>query len=142
MIFWCQRLQDMLTTLKYLLQPLVIDPNMFCLDRIQKLPLEKLSVMMLYAILMLLARFSDQFTLFSVKTFSSARYHLSGQMTEASLGQNDSLVALYHFSVFCFSLLDQFATWLEVDIFKCWRTLIFFLQKYNFGRYVLWKTLG
>ena len=105
----------MLTTLKYLLWPLVIDPNMFCLDRRQKRPSDKLAVTMLYAILMLFARSFDQFTLFSVKIFSSARYHLSGQVTEASLGQSDSLVALYPFFVFCFGLLDQFATWLGID---------------------------
>ena len=74
---------------------------------------------MLYAILMLFARSFDQFTLFSVKTFFSARYHLSRQVTEASLGQSDSLVALYPFFVFCFSLLDQFTTWLGIDKFKC-----------------------
>ena len=72
---------------------------------------------------MLFARSFDQFTLFSVNTFFSARYHLSGQVTEASLGQSDSLVALYPFFVFCLGLLDQFSTWLGVDIFKCWRTL-------------------
>ena len=132
----------MLTTLKYLLQPLVIDPNILCLDRRQKRPLEKVAVTMLYAILMLFTRSFDQFTLFSIKTFSSARYHLFGQVTEASLGQSDSLVALYPFYVFYFGLLDQFSTWLGIDIFKCWRTLNFFLEKYNFGRYVLWKTLG
>ena len=127
----------MLTTLKYLLRPLVIDPNVFCLDWRHKRRTDKVTVTMLYAILMLFARFFDQFTLFSVKTFSSARYYLSGQVTEASLGQNDSLVALYPLFVFCFSLLDQFATWLGVDIFKCWKTLNFFLEKYNFRRYVL-----
>ena len=75
--------------------------------------------MALYANLMLFARFFDQFTLFSVKTFFSARHHLSGQVTEVSLGQSDSLVALYTFFVLYFGLLDQFATWLSVDKFKC-----------------------
>ena len=74
---------------------------------------------MLYAILMLLTRFFVQFTLFSVRTFFTARYHLSGQATKVSLGQRDSLIALYPFFVFYFSLLDQFATWLGVDEFKC-----------------------
>ena len=68
---------------------------------------------------MLFARSFDQFTFFSVKTFSNARYYLSGQVTEASLGQSDSLVALYPFFVFCFGLLDQFAIWLGIDEFKC-----------------------
>ena len=75
--------------------------------------------MMLYAILMLFARSFDQFTLFYIKTFCSARYHLSGQVTEASLGQSDSLKALYPFFVFRFGLLHQFTTWLGVDEFKC-----------------------
>ena len=75
--------------------------------------------MTLYAILILFARSLDQFTLFSVKTFFNARYHLSGQVTEASLGQTDSLVALYPLFLFCFSLLDQFTTWLGIDKFKC-----------------------
>ena len=132
----------MLTTLKYLSWPLIIDPNMFCLDRRQKRPSDKLAVTTLYAILMPFVRFFDQFTLFSVRTFSSARYHLSGQVIEVSLRQNDSLVALDPFFVFCFNLLDQFATWLGIDIFKSWRTFNYFLEKYNFGRYVLWKTLG
>ena len=83
--------------------------------------------MMLFAILMLFAGFFSQFTLFSVNTFFNARYHLSGQVTAASLGQSDSLVALYPF--FVFGLLDQYATWLGIDIFKCWRTLNFFLEK-------------
>ena len=78
MIFWHQRSQDMLMTLKYFLRPLVIDPNIFCLDRRQKRPSDKLAVMtMLYAILILFARSFDQFILFSIKTFSSARYSLS-----------------------------------------------------------------
>ena len=132
----------MLMTLNYILRPLVIDPNKFSLDRRQKHPSEKLAVMILYTILMLFARSFNQFTLFSIKIFSSARYHLSGQVTEASLEQGNSLVALYPFFVFCFSLLDQFATLLGIGIFKCRRTLNFFLEKYNFGRYVLWKTLG
>ena len=92
---------------------------MFCLDRRQKRPLDYLAVMTLYAIPMLFARSFDQFTLFSIKTFSIARYHLSEQVTEASVRQSDSLIALYPFFVFCFSLLDQFATWLGVDEFKC-----------------------
>ena len=75
--------------------------------------------MTIYAILILFARSFDQFTLFSVKTFFNARYHLSGQVTEASLRQSDSLIALYPFFVFCFGLLDQFATWLGIDEFKC-----------------------
>ena len=75
--------------------------------------------MMLYAILMLFSRSFDQFSLFSVITFSNARYHLFEQGTEVSLGQSDSSVALYPFFVFCFGLLDQFATWLGVDKFKC-----------------------
>ena len=83
---------------------------MFCLGRRQKRPPDKLAVMTFYAILLLFAWSSDQFTIFFIKTFSSARYHLSGQVTEASLGQSDSLKALYPFFVFCFSLLDQFAT--------------------------------
>ena len=91
---------------------------------------------------MLFAMSFDLFTLFSIKTFSSARYHLSGQVTEAFFRQSDSLVALYTFFVFYFGLLDQFATCMGVDIFKCWRMLNLFLEKYNFGRYVLWKTLG
>ena len=75
--------------------------------------------MMIYAILILFSMSFDHFTLFSVKTFFSARYHLSGQVTEASLGQSDSLKALYPFFVFCFSLLDQFTTWPNIDKFKC-----------------------
>ena len=47
------------------------------------------------AILLLFARSFYQFTIFYIKTFSSARYHLSVQVTEASLGQSDSLIALY-----------------------------------------------
>ena len=86
---------------------------------------------------MLFSRSFDQFTLFSIKFFSHARYHLSGQVTEASLGQNDSLITLYPFFIFCFGLLDQFATWLSVDEFKCERTLNYFLVIYNFGRYIL-----
>ena len=72
---------------------------MFCLDRRQKHPSDKLAVTILYAILLLFAWFFDQFTIFSIKTFSSARYHLFGQVTEASLRQSDSLIALYPF--FC-----------------------------------------
>ena len=68
---------------------------------------------------MLFARSFDQFPLFSERTFSSARYHLSGQVTETSLRQSNSLVALYPLFVFCFGLLDQFATWLGIDEFKC-----------------------
>ena len=79
----------------------------------------------------------NQFTIFSIKTFSSARYHLSGQVTEASLGQSDSLIALYPFFVFCFSLLDQFVTWLVINIFKCWITLNYFLEILNFRRFVV-----
>ena len=75
--------------------------------------------MILYAILMLFARSFDQFILFSVNTFFSARYHLSGQVKEVYLGQSDSLVALYPFFVICFNLLDQFSTWLGIDKFKC-----------------------
>ena len=74
---------------------------------------------MIYAILMLFSRSFDQFTLFSVNTYFSARYHLSGQVTEVSLGQSNSLIALYPFFVFCFGLLDQFVTWLGIDEFKC-----------------------
>ena len=40
-------------------------------------------------------------------------------MIEASLRKSDSLIALYPFFVFYFGLLDQFATWLGVDKFKC-----------------------
>ena len=96
----------------------------------------------IYAILLLFAGPFDQFTIFSIKFFSSARYHLSGQVTQASFGQSDGLIALYPFFVFCFGLTDQFATWLGVNIFKCWRTLNFFSEIYNFGRYILWETLG
>ena len=74
--------------------------------------------MTLYAILMLFVRFFDQFTLFSIKAFFSTRYHLSEQVKETSLGQSDSLEALYPFFVFCFSLLNQFATWLGINKFK------------------------
>ena len=80
---------------------------MFCLDRRQNCPSDKLSVMMLYAILLLFAGSFDQFTIFSIKTFSSARYHLSGQVTEVSLRQSNSLIALYPFCMFCFGLLTS-----------------------------------
>ena len=115
---------------------------MFCLDRRQKCPLDKFAIRTLYAILLLFAWFFYQFTTFSIKTFSSTRYYLSGQVTEASLRQSDSLVALYPFFMFCFGLLDQFATWLGINGFKRWITLNYFLKIYNFGRYVLWETLG
>ena len=59
--------------------------------------------MKIYAILMLFVRSFDQFPLFSVKIFSSARCHLSGQVTEASLGQSDTLVALFFFCVLFWS---------------------------------------
>ena len=84
----------------------------------------------------------DQFAIFSITNFSSARYHLSGQVAEASLKQSDSLIALYPFFVFCFSLPDQFATWLGINRFKCWKRLNCFLKIYNFGRYILWETWG
>ena len=132
----------MLTTFKYLLRPLAINPNMFCLDKRRKRPSGKLAVTMLYAILLLFAWSFDQFTIFSKKKFSSARYHFSGEVTEASLQKNDSFVALYPFFVFCFNLLDQFATWLGVNIFKYWRTLNYYLEIYSFRRYVLWEMLG
>ena len=92
---------------------------MFCLDRRQKHPSEKFAIKTFYSNLLLFAWYFDQFTIFSIKTLSSARYHLSGQVTEASLRQNNSLVALCPFFVFCFSLLDQFATWLGINGFKC-----------------------
>ena len=44
--------------------------------------------------------------------------------------------------MFCFDLLDQFATWLGVNGFKCWIILHYFFKIYNFRRYVLWETLG
>ena len=72
-------------TFKYLLRPLSMNPNLFFLDGRQKCPLDKLAVMMLYTILLLFAWSFDQFTIFSIKTFSSARYHLSGQVIEASV---------------------------------------------------------
>ena len=59
---------------------------MFCLDRRQKHPIKKYAVTTLYAILLLFAGSFDQFTIFSIRTFSSARYHLFGQVTEVSLG--------------------------------------------------------
>ena len=98
---------------------------MYCLDRRQKRPSEKFAIKTLYAILLLFAWSFDQFTTFSIKTSSSAGYHLSGQVTKVSFGQSNSLVALYRFFVFCFGLPDQFATWLG---FKCWITLYDFLK--------------
>ena len=98
--------------------------------------------MTLYTILLLFAWLFDQIAMFSIQNYSSAGYHLSEQVTEVSLRQSDSLIALYPFFVFCFSLFNQFATWLGVNIFKCWRILTCFLEIYNFGRYVLWETLG
>ena len=114
-----------------------MNPKIFFLDRRQKCPSDKLAVMMLYAILLLFAWYFDLFTIFFIKTCSSARYHLSGQMTEVSLRQSDSLTVLYPFFVFFFSLLDQFGAWLGVNIFKYWRTSNYFLEIYNFGRYIL-----
>ena len=70
---------------------------MYYLDRRQKRPLNKFAIKTLYAILMLFAWSFDQFATFSIKIFSSAGYHLSGQVKEASLRQSDSLIALYPF---------------------------------------------
>ena len=59
---------------------------MFYLDRRQKRPSKKIAVTALYAILLLFAGFLDQLTIFSIRTFSNARYHLFGQVTKVSLG--------------------------------------------------------
>ena len=64
MIFWRQRLQDMPMTFKYLLRIFAIDPSIFCLDRKQKRPSEKLAIMMLYIFLLLFAWSFNQFAIF------------------------------------------------------------------------------
>ena len=75
-------------------------PQYVCLDRMQKCSSGKLLVTMLYAIMLLFAWFFDQSAIFSIYIFSSAGYYLSKQVTELSLRQRDSLIALYLFFVF------------------------------------------
>ena len=63
-----------------------MNPNVVCPEiGDRSISSDKLAVMMLYAILLLFAWSFYQFTIFFIQTYSSARYHLSGQVIEASL---------------------------------------------------------
>ena len=85
----------MLMTFKYLLQIFVSYPNIFVWIGYRSIP--QIDLLLRYYILFCCYLFGLQtiFLYFPYKNYSSAEYHLSGQVIEASLRQSDSLIAAY-----------------------------------------------